>query len=394
MTLLIHFSVTKSLRESIKTTVQSNLFQYFNYINQEIGSPPNLDTAKRLSQTLATKIVITGEKVHWSSDGIFPHILEKEDINTLYIHISNQKYNTVFIVNKHLPSIKKILFKTILSILISLILLYFIVSYILHPLKTIQKGIQHISTGDMQYRIQIHRQDEFGELAQAINQMADDIKHMLEAKQQLLLAISHELRSPLTRLKVALSLMDKNQNIVHLEKNVNEMTQLIHQLLEFERFNYRHQTLNLKQVDVNQLIADDIKKQYPNDPIEQQLDPTLAQQKIDRVRWQLVIRNLLSNALKYRKNKGDSIIICTKQRKKDWLLSVIDTGIGIAKKEIPLLTEPFYRTDSSRQRKTGGQGLGLYLVKMIIESHQGNLKIESEEGEGTTITITMQGDLI
>jgi len=388
MSLLVHISVGKGLRQAIKTTVQGNLTQYFSYFNQQIGNPPNLKIATKLSQQLKTKIVITNEHLNWSSDGLFPTEQAKDNLSELYITIKNPPYTTLFIIKKHLPSVEKLLLNTLLSMLIVLILIYILLRYITHPLKIIQKGIRYIASGDMDYRIKLKQQDEFGELAKTINQMADDIQQMLEAKRQLLLAISHELRSPLTRMKVALSLMEESKLKHRLDKDINEMAQLITDLLEVERLNHRHQALNLSSVNINQLIQTVVKEQETEQTIILELDPKITNQSLDQTRWKFVIKNLLSNALKYNQTTKP-ITIKTLQFKTTWTVSVIDQGVGIPKQYIPYLTEPFYRLDSSRQRKTGGYGLGLHIVKMIIESHHGLLKINSEEGKGTCVEIEM-----
>ena len=101
-----------------------------------------------------------------------------------------------------------------------------------------------------------------------------------------------------------------------------------------------------------------------------------------------MIKNLLSNALKHRKHVNDKIIISTQCFEHNWSLVVTNQGYGIPAQHISSLTSPFFRLDSSRQRETGGYGLGLYLVKLIIEAHCGKLLIESEEEVGTCVTIT------
>jgi signal transduction histidine kinase len=390
--LIMFFTVGITLKQTIKSTVNKQLQQYFSYINTEIGTPPNLQIAQKFSHLLNVKIIITGKNLYWSSTGELSRNSELENLinqnrNELSTHISNPPFNTTFIVQRKIPSIKTLLFNAFFGVLLVLICVYLLLRHILSPLKTIQKGIQRIASGDLKHRISIKQHDDFGLLSADINVMADDIQHILEAKKQLLLAISHELRSPLTRAKVALSLMEPSSLKIGLEQDIHEMQGLIDELLEAERLNHRHQVLNLSQVDINDLIQQVIKKYYSEQPIKQNLDHRVACQSLDKSRWSFVIKNLLSNALKHRKHVNDEIIISTQYFEHNWSLIVTDQGYGIPTQHISSLTKPFFRLDSSRQRETGGYGLGLYLVKLIVEAHCGKLLIESEEEVGTSVTI-------
>ena len=108
---------------------------------------------------------------------------------------------------------------------------------------------------------------------------------------------------------------------------------------------------------------------------------------LDRLRFSLLLRNLINNALRYGEERP--ITIDVKFFAEKALLTVADKGKGIAAEHIDHLTEPFYRADSSRQRQTGGFGLGLYLCKLIAEAHGGHLELQSTEGEGTIVLVSI-----
>ncbi len=406
MALVMHFSTLHVFKQHFKNHIPPHLHQYFNYIYTEIGTPPNLETAQRLSDKLNIKIIITGSDLNWVSDAKMiqlPKINFKHNSHhkifyefgkyreNLVIRITNPAYRMIFITqnDSNLPSAWKQLFKTLVGILLVLGLLYLLIRWMISPLKQIQQSITRIGSGELDHRIVINRNDEFGKLSKEINAMADDVKNMLEAKRQLLLAISHELRSPITRAKVALSLMEDCEFKDGLQQDMEEIELMISELLEAERFNNRHQVLNLSNTDLNQLISETITKHYPNEPIIQKLDDKIAVQSLDQARLQFVIKNLISNALKHRKQASDDINISTYQTEQHYCLIVEDHGKGVPEKHIPYLTEPFYRVDPSRQRETGGYGLGLYLVKMIVEAHNGELIIESQENIGTQVCIIL-----
>lgn len=405
ITLVMHFSTGRVLKQFFQDNIRSHLQQYFHYVNTEIGTPPDLTKAQYLSDSLNVKIIIKGQDIHWSSDGEFLdkiriHFKQHPNQHGKYesgiykgrfvIRIKNNHHQTTFITKSDntLPAPWKLLLNTFLGLFTILGLLYLLLRWMISPVKHIQKSIKRIGSGDLNHRIPVTRQDEFGELSTEINAMADDIQNMLEAKQQLLLAISHELRSPITRAKVALSLMDNGELKMGLNDDLGEMESLISDLLEAERLNH-HQVLNLGDADINQLAKDTITKYYTNEPIQQQLDLSIPIGLLDSARMQFVIKNLIANALKHRKQVNDEIIITTQQSKTHWILSVEDQGKGIAKQHLPYLTDPFYRVDPSRQRETGGYGLGLYIIKMIAKAHQGKLVIESEENKGTKVSLIL-----
>ena len=382
------------LEKSIRPHIQN----YYQYLNKDIGIPPNLEVAKQLSESLKLNISIEGPDINWSSNGE----LAPERFSKIYskhlqyfqsghyrghfaVRLSNPPYTTTFISHRdqELDSPWKILFHTLLGVLSVLGLLYFLLRRMISPIKEIQTSVKRIGAGELDHRINIQRKDELGKLSTDINAMADDVENMLEAKRQLLLAISHELRSPITRAKVAISLMDDNNLKLGLADDLKEMEIMVSSLLEAEQLNHRHQVLNLSKIDINVLIIDVINTHFPNKLIQQKLQGKILV-SVDVPRFQFVIKNLLDNALKYCKQ---DIVISSQKTKLGWLLVVEDKGVGIPQKHLPHLTEPFYRVDPSRDRKTGGYGLGLYIIKMIVEAHQGKLIIDSEEDVGTKVTI-------
>ena len=403
MVFVLRLSSGGAFIQRFEQTLRPHLHQYFTYINNEIGIPPNLQIAQNLSDSLKIKIIIRGPNLRWSSDGKFPeksqfrfrpphhdhHYRSGRYKRNFVFRIPNPPYVTTIITrnDSNLPSGGKLLFKSLLGVLLILGLLYFFLRRLISPLKDIQKSVKRIGSGELDHRISIKKNDEFGELSKEINAMTDDIENMLEAKRQLLLAISHELRSPITRAKVAASLMDEGKLKAGIEDDLNEMETMVSGLLEAEQLNHRHQALNLENTDINQLISEVIAQYFSDDAIQQKLDDDVMTLNIDEARFQFVIKNLLGNALKYRKHDNDAVTISSKKIEGHLILTVEDQGIGIPKQHISHLTEPFYRVDPSRHRETGGYGLGLYIIKMIVEAHNGELDIESEEGIGTKVSI-------
>ena len=242
-----------------------------------------------------------------------------------------------------------------------------------------------IGGGELEHRIEVKRKDELGDLALSVNAMADDIRNMLEAKRHLLLAISHELRSPLTRARVNLALLPQSDARRLLERDLAEMETLTGELLESERLNARHAPLNRSAEDPAALAQEVIAEHFSGRGIRTELDTGGSYVALDAVRFKLLLRNLLENALRHTPEHAEPPILRIRINTEVWSLSVHDHGPGISPEHLAHITEPFYRVDPSRRRKTGGYGLGLYLCRAIVEAHGGQLQIESRERAGTEV---------
>jgi signal transduction histidine kinase len=227
--------------------------------------------------------------------------------------------------------------------------------------------------------------------------MADDVQGMLEAKQQMLLAISHELRSPLTRTKVALEFIDDEVPRKSIQEDVEEMERLITDLLESERLNTRHSKLQIRPVDLTTLIRDVVEQDFPADTAQLTIKAPAAAvpHEVDETRIRLLIKNLIDNALRYTVDDSDTsraadgVEIEVDDRGGEVVVRVTDHGPGMSPEQAERATEPFYRADPARCRDTGGVGLGLYLCRRIAEAHGGGLEIDSAVGQGTCVTLRL-----
>ncbi|PID49576.1 MAG: hypothetical protein CR991_06015 [Proteobacteria bacterium] len=401
-----------AIRHHVKHQVVPHLRQYAEYLVKDIGNPPDKQRARILANTLPLEILIISGTERWQSN-TFPAWITAAPLPSRFMTTDGQRiaYNlerdgvvlsyqsrdgtdTVYLWGKgwQRPNHHKggLLFGVVILLLI-LAALYYLIRHLFRPVQTIQSGVKQIGSGDLSHRIQVARNDELGELALSINQMADDIEQMLESKRELLLAISHELRSPLTRAKVSLALLEESTAQGHIHRDLNEMEAMINELLEAERLKGRHTALNTTELNLNELVRAVVNEHFPQATVELALSSALPLQALDNVRIKLVIRNLLDNALKYQSQQQtmQSVNISTQLDSNQVVLRIKDHGPGIAAEHLAHLTEPFYRTDASRTRKTGGFGLGLYLVRLIVEAHGGELMIRSERGVGTTVEVTL-----
>jgi signal transduction histidine kinase len=271
---------------------------------------------------------------------------------------------------------------------IVLFLNYFMVNKLLDPVRLLRKGAERIRLGDLSFRVKSNRQDELGELTDSINHMADSLQSMLEAKRQLLLAISHELRTPITKAKLRLEFMPQSDEKDQLKEDIQEIELLITDLIEAERLNEEHAVLN---ADPTPIVAfvEGVCEQFESYPggLELELPTEDREIVLDNLRIRLLITNLVNNAIRH--GEGNPIVVRISFSGDFAHLEVEDNGEGIAGEHLLQISEPFYRADSSRQRNTGGFGLGLYLCRLIAKAHGGELIIQSQLGEGTHIKVKL-----
>ena len=152
---------------------------------------------------------------------------------------------------------------------------------------------------------------------------------------------------------------------------LGQMRDLISDLLESERLAAGTAALQREPTDLNALLRERVAQQFSGRDITLALDPALPLLALDRVRLQLLVRNLLDNALRH--GGGGSVLLSTRRSTDAVLLSVRDSGPGVAEAQLPQLGQAFYRPDAARTRTTGGVGLGLYLCRLVAQSHGGQL---------------------
>ncbi len=392
----------------LNDNIKPYLTHHLSALKNQIGTPPDLSVARRLAEQNPVIIEIEGPGYQWSSNGVF---VEREEVDlrlqrfsgeevmdeagfydgNFILRTYDQGYVISFIITEKLNNQleRRALLWAVIAIVAIVAVLYFVILKIFSPIKTIHVGVQRIGNGEVSHRLSVSRHDEFGLLSQSINKMADNIEQMLDAKRQMLLAISHELRTPITRTKLALSMFDDEVNQDSIAEDMDEMESLIEELLESERLRSNHAALDFQRVNVNEIIYQVQGRFFDKAPLVMTLDANLPEVEVDASRIGLAVKNVIKNAITASLSPDDKVMISTSVRDNCVAVSVTDLGRGIEPEAIPHLTEPFYRPDRSRQRKTGGCGIGLHLIKAILDAHHGQLQIESDVGRGTTVTLLL-----
>lgn len=260
-------------------------------------------------------------------------------------------------------------------LLLTLALGFGAVRHLLRPLQALAQGAEAFGRGELNHRIRLRHHDELGDLAQRFNQMAADIQAMLDGKRALLLAISHELRSPLTRARLNAELVDEGPARAALLDDLAQMRDLITALLESERLGAGHSALRVESIDLNSLLV----ASFGGGAIELVLAPELPLLALDPMRMQLLLSNLVDNAERHNDAARGPVRIVTARTAEGVRLVVRDQGPGVEAAQLARLGEPFYRPDAARTRSDGGVGLGLSLCKLIAAAHRAPLRLRNAE---------------
>lgn len=268
------------------------------------------------------------------------------------------------------------------------------------PLRKLNSAVEKIARGEIGQKVDIRAKDEVGKLAGAFNQMAEILVANNQLKQRLLADIAHELRTPLSVIQGNLEGMldgviepDKEQ-LQSLYEETLQLNILIKDLRDLSLAEAGQLRLEKQLTDVNQII---IRASGMLKPLVEEKGINLISElgelpsiSIDAGRINQVLYNLLTNALRYTPKNG-TICVATRTEKleeRDWVvISVEDTGNGIAEQDLPYIFNHFYRADKSRTRASGGSGIGLAIVKQLVEIHDGHVFVSSKLGNGTTFKI-------
>ncbi|WP_254380119.1 HAMP domain-containing sensor histidine kinase [Corallococcus exiguus] len=273
------------------------------------------------------------------------------------------------------------------------------------PLEKLASAARAFGAGRLDVRAGLRRKDELGLVSEAFDEMAGRITQLLRSQKELLANVSHELRTPLSRIRVALDLAAEGdaqtarELLPDITEDLSELERLVSDVLTTSRLELVTEgasgvpPLRLERVDANALLdkaAARFHTARPTHRLEVQVDGTLPALEADPVLLRRVLDNLLDNAGKY-SEPGTTVKLHARAVGDGLQVDIQDQGIGIEAQDLSRVGTPFFRTDRSRARTTGGVGLGLALVRRILDAHHGRLTLESQPGQGTTARVVLPG---
>ena len=397
--------------DEIRGLISGHLSLHVNYVREDIGTPPRIDRAIAITERVPVDIRILGPSVDWASDPAFPRLeqldfaaspnfsddptawadeLQGIDFATWQKHNFLRMRQGGYQIVVSTPRISDVqsgpgIIPSVIGLgLFLLAMSYMAVQWLFRPILGIRAGAAHIGRGNFDHRILKIRHDQLGDLATDINKMAGDVESMLDAKRALLLGISHELRTPLSRMRLGLEFIDDPENVASLKAEIVEMEKIVVSLLEAERLNSRHANLQRSEVLLNDLVTELLDDFFSReiDRISVDVGSEPIRIFVDEARVSLMLKNLIANALRYSKAEDGPVKLTAEVVDDELVMRVSDHGPGLSSDQAEHIGEPFYRSDPSRTRASGGTGLGLYLATLVAGAHGGRLLLVENSSAG------------
>lgn len=300
---------------------------------------------------------------------------------------------------------RQLLIFSVLMLLFGLAIVFFVmlsstyfVNTIVSPVAEIGRAARRIALGDYDFRIEKKYDDEIGDLCDTINYMAGEISAAEQMKNDFISSVSHELRTPLTAIKGWSETLREGgagdaemtaKGLEFISDEAERLSGIVEELLDFSRMQSGHISMQFTRMDLLAELEEAVvlfRDRAKREGIEliyveaAELPPIVG----DRDRLKQVFINIIDNAIKY-SNPGGRVWVEAADMGAHVQVVISDSGVGIAKADLPNVKNKFYKANRTRP----GSGIGLALADEIVRRHKGKLEIESEEGVGTTVTITL-----
>jgi len=294
-----------------------------------------------------------------------------------------------------------LLLATLLVGILAMVLGFAISHYLIVPLKRTVNVVRRMTTGQLSLRIPVKGKDEYAILANAFNNMTEKLEQTEKTREEFVSNVSHEIKTPLAAIKVlseSILLQGSAPEAMYreflqdIDSEVDRMTNITNDLLALVKLDQREQSLNLDQLDLNQLVEEILKRLSP---LAEQRNIALIYEaerpvkiNADEIKLSLAISNIVENGIKYTP-KGGTVKVNVDSDYQSAIITIQDTGIGIPEEEHDKIFNRFYRVDKTRDRETGGTGLGLPISRSTVLLHEGSININSKQDEGTTFVIRL-----
>ncbi len=288
------------------------------------------------------------------------------------------------------------------AILISGLISYLLALYIAKPILVLRNATQKLAAGDLSIRVQDDMNSNYGEvslLAHDFDHMADRLEKTISSHKHLIQDISHELRSPVARLQLALELGKKRLNIaddqidiMRIEKECEQINRIINTLLNLPAYELDPSLAFKDNVSVTQLlqhICEDLNYSNPDKPISLTIN---TQDNLTLPANEQLLRSAIENVLKnaqYYHQGSDAIQVSLTQESRTIVIRCEDKGPGVSPEQLDEIFKPFYRISEARERSSGGHGLGLAISKRAIELHNGKVFAENQVPNGLCVTLSL-----
>jgi signal transduction histidine kinase len=285
------------------------------------------------------------------------------------------------------------------AVIVALIVGVLLARNLTSPVRALTKAAQRVSNGELEQQVKVESKDELGQLAQAFNQMSNQLAEDSRLRQQMTADIAHELRTPLTVIAGYAESMKEGvlppteERLALVHNEIEHLQRLVDDLRTLSRADAGELALNRQSLSPTELLKQ-VATTY-NHQAEQKkiklalnIDPDLPDIFADETRLTQVMGNLISNALRYTPEGGE-ISLSGQQTGSQVVMRVSDSGAGMSPETLSHIFDRFYRADTSRTESYGGSGLGLAIAKALVEAHGGMIEVNSNLGQGTVFNIRL-----
>ncbi len=336
------------------------------------------------------------DETGWRMNVAVPMIKERETIGVVYLATS------VEVIEDFIKDVRRRLFaiSVVVSIMIGF-LSYVLALIITSPIENLTSIITNMSYGSLNQKVDVVGNDEIAQLGMAFNKMSEKLSHVEEKRKQFVSNASHELKTPLSSIKVlSESLLQAEKPDMSIVKEflrdintqIDRLSRIIDKLISLARMDNIESEPHMGNINCTSLIEDIIKSLLPlakekEITFDLKLESGIIMEGDEDKLWEAIF-NIIDNSIKYTRKSGKVDIELIKNSSYIQI-NISDNGIGIPNYEIDKIFDRFYRVDKARARETGGTGLGLSIALSAVRLHGGDINVESKEGEGTKFKIIL-----
>ena len=395
--LLAFFSFHAIRGDIFRDSFESPLDEWSAYVAGRIGSDPEIAQVAARSHQMGVMLTTQDGVFAFGPDGepATPEYLAENHSSTRTIIVQghgNIQYS-FFLQDEHSAGADNSLLWAMIGGLLFLVGVVYVVQLSqLRPLRWLKEGVDKVSEGDLSTRVPVVRMDEIGQVGRAFNHMTSRVEQMLNDHDRLMADVSHELRSPLARMKVALEMLPEGNKRDQIAADIREMEALTSALLERERIKSRaahpnHTTLDL--VAMTRGVIDGFKVNGPGVELKQCPDALMLD--ADEALIKVLLQNLVDNAIKFSLDDSSAVEVRLKHGGDVIAIEIDDDGRGIPEDMTGRVLEPFVKLDPSRGHRSG-YGLGLNLCQRIVQAHSGSIRIDPRKPRGTSVIVELPGE--
>ena len=394
-TVLLAFFSYHAIRGDIfQDSFETPLNEWSSYVAGRIGEDPNI--AKLVASNHQIGVVLT------TSEGVFAFGADGRPVTPEHLAEYHEKARTI-IVEGHgglsysfylrdsqvVAADYSLLWGMIGGFLFLIGVVYVVQLSQLRPLRWLKEGVDKVSEGDLSTRVPVVRMDEIGQVGRAFNRMTGRVEQMLNDHDRLMADVSHELRSPLARIKLALEMLPESDKREQIATDIREMEALTSALLERERIKNRTSRPDSDEFDLVALtrsVVDSFEDREPSVVLAE--SPDALEIQADKALLKVLIQNLLDNAVKFSLDDSGPIEIQLGREEKSVSITINDNGRGIPEEMTGKVLDPFVKLDPARGHRSG-YGLGLNLCQRIVQAHGGSIRLQSRQPRGTSVSVKL-----